>query len=125
MLKVGFSSDWHGDEFQKKILDEERRRMERATRYVKNQVVQSLGIKSPPASAPGEPPGLRTGELRRSINSEVEVESSKIVGRVGTNKQYAVWLLTGTTKMAARDFLVGNLHRCQGMINSILTAPIR
>lgn len=37
-----------------------------------------------------------TGELRRSINCSTKKEKSKIIGTVGTNKEYAAYVEFGT-----------------------------
>jgi len=54
------------------------------------------------ASAPGEAPAIRTGNLRGSILVEF---IGKCHRRIGTNEQYALPLELGTQKMGARPFL--------------------
>jgi len=57
------------------------------------------------ASAPGQPPAQRLGELRQSISTEVEGQGKKVIGSVGSNKKYAPMLEFGTKNMAARPWL--------------------
>lgn len=52
----------------------------------------------PPSSAPGAWPHNRTGDLKKSIRSEVSGD----VLTVGTQEVYAVYLRYGTTRMARR-----------------------
>ncbi len=75
------------------------------------------GIKRPPktgrfykykdrrkrASAPGEFPANRSGALRRSVDFKVEGTKRMIIG-AGTH--YAPFLEDGTSKMAARPYLI-------------------
>lgn len=74
------------------------------------------GIKNPPktgrtyryrgrryrASAPGQYPANRSGNLRRSV--EFNVEGKKFV-KVGTDVEYGRFLEDGTRRMARRPFL--------------------
>lgn len=49
------------------------------------------------ASAPGEPPAMRTGNYRRSWQSEAMIEDSKYTSSIKTDqKQLADWLENGT-----------------------------
>lgn len=57
------------------------------------------------ASAPGEAPAQATGELRQSVKAAVDIEGSNIIGRVGTDLEYAPCLEYGTENMAARPWL--------------------
>lgn len=46
-----------------------------------------------------------TGRMRASINHEVRAEGDDIVGRVGTDVDYAIHVELGTRHMAAQPFL--------------------
>jgi len=72
------------------------------------------------ASAPGEPPAQRLGELRQSISKSVEVKGSQITGKVGTDKPYGVCLEAGTHKMAARPWLRKSFEKSEDKVMSIL-----
>lgn len=54
------------------------------------------------ASNPGAAPGVRSGQLRNSINNE---KAGRLKREVGTNVRYAPFLEFGTSKMAARPFM--------------------
>ena len=71
-------------------------------------------------SKPGDPPHKQTGHLLRSITREM---ASQFVGRVGTNLKYGRWLEQGTSKMAARPWLVRSLNEMASRINQILGSP--
>ena len=77
-------------------------KIEKACLMVESDVKRSF-VTSP--SPPGGPPGVDTGRLRTSITHEVEETINEIVGRVGTNLDYAIFLEYGTSRMAARPFL--------------------
>lgn len=62
--------------------------------------VRSFGTS---VSAPGDPPGVDTGALRASIH--VEVLSTYKRG-IATGVEYALPLELGTSKMAARPFML-------------------
>lgn len=63
-------------------------------------VVESFGA-SP--SAPGEPPGVDTGTLRRGMNVEREKQA---VYNINTGQtEYAPYLEFGTSRMGARPFM--------------------
>ncbi len=83
---------YFGTEIYAKIKREEKTRMNLAVKHLRNAVVSRLGQKFPPASNEGEPPHLRTGQLRNSIASEVDESGDTIPGRVGTNVRYAKYL---------------------------------
>jgi len=63
------------------------------------------------ASAPGQPPAVDTGQLRASITHLVEREFRAWIGRVGTNLEKAAPLEFGTSRMAARPFMLTTLTR--------------
>jgi HK97 gp10 family phage protein len=46
-----------------------------------------------------------TGRLRSSITHEVEVQGAEVVGRIGTNVEYAIFQEFGTSRMPAHPYL--------------------
>lgn len=62
------------------------------------------------ASAPGEPPARRTGNLRLHWNGDVKSEMTAgngvaIVAQLESQESYAGYLENGTSRMAARPFV--------------------
>lgn len=57
----------------------------------------------PSPSAPGNPPAVDTGNLRRSIQVKQDTANGDV--QVGSNIDYARYLEYGTSKMAARPWL--------------------
>lgn len=62
------------------------------------------------ASAPGEPPARRTGNLRLHWNGQVKTGASsgdgvEIIAELESQEPYAALLENGTSKMAARPFV--------------------
>lgn len=55
-----------------------------------------------------------TGRLRASITHEVGKEGNELVGRIGTNVEYAPYVELGTRYMAARSFLRQALAAASG-----------
>lgn len=111
---------WYGERLRKFVEAKGLKNMTSACLFLEKEIKGSLGGSSP--SAPGEPPGIRTGTLRRSITHEVEKTSTGIVGRVGTNVKYAPHLEFGTSKMAARPFIRPKFAENEKRIAKILTS---
>jgi HK97 gp10 family phage protein len=114
---------WHGDEFFKKLKDGEEKNLRRAGIHLKNEVKKAISDAYPPASEPDSEPHRRSGELRRSMAEELD--DSKMIERVGTNKVYGRYLEMGTSKMEKRPFLRPTLAKERRTIARILAAKIR
>lgn len=100
-----------------------------ASEFARNRLVEKLGgtrsgrqYKVPgtntyyTASAPGEAPASRTGQLRGSI--EYEITTNKAM--IGTPLEYGLHLEKGTIKMAPRPWLKVTLSENQQAIQQIL-----
>lgn len=77
------------------------------------------------ASAPGEPPAVRLGDLKRAISHKVnKAKLTAVVGPrlIGQNpkKQYPVWLEFGTKKMAPRPFMAPTIQRHKNTVIQIM-----
>jgi HK97 gp10 family phage protein len=72
---------------------------------VERAAKESIVGPSNEVSEPGEPPKIKTGRLRASITHRVVYEDEQVVGEVGTNVEYGIYLEYGTSKMAPRPFL--------------------
>jgi len=109
---------WYGKKLKEEMRAKAVKNMTDACLFLEADIKKSLTGKSP--SAPGEPPGKKSGTLGRSVTHEVEKTSHGVVGRVGTNITYAVPLEFGTSKMAARPFMRPGLERNKSKIAKII-----
>jgi len=64
------------------------------------------------ASAPGSYPATDTGRLASSVRMILPTASA-IVGEVGTAVKYGAWLEFGTSRMAARPWLLPSFERAK------------
>ena len=140
---------WHGDEVRARIKAELERRIQTCCLMVWNRakqlvntdgtgVRQSSGggrnakgqfrkknkgglIYGANPSKPGDPPHKQRGRLLGSIAWEV----AGLVGRVGSNLDYARWLELGTRMTAARPWLRVALAQLADAIRRIMSAPMK
>jgi len=89
------------------------------------EIVENFSSSSP--SMPGQPPGIDTGALRASVHTEkVKAREHKTVA--GTD--YAIYLEYGTvtedgsTRMAARPFMLPAVERTKRQIPAIMESVI-
>ena len=80
------------------------------------------------ASAPGEPPARRTGNLRMHWNGQVKSEGSSgggvsIIAELESQESYAGYLENGTSKMAARPFVEKIKEKAAPEIQRIYSEP--
>lgn len=96
----------------------------RAVEYARGRVVENLSdsFKSQGASEPGDYPHARTGLLRQSIRGNVD---ANMVGTVGTNVEYALWLEIGTSIMEPRPFLLRTVVEESHKIMMLLGKPMK
>ena len=73
--------------------------------------------RKPYPSAPGQPPRIDTGNLIRSITSEMKREHNKIAIRIGTNVDYGRYLELGTEKMKPRPWIRQALRKTHRRYN--------
>lgn len=76
------------------------------------------------ASAPGEPPAVRLGDLKRSIDTDVIVEADTITGEVGTDREYGPMLEYGTMNILPRPWLRPSFEQSQAEVEDILQQPV-
>ena len=88
-------------------------RTPRAANVLRTHALAALSNPSP--SAPGNPPGVRTGLLRASWSP---FSGSDIFG-ISSGAHYAGYLEYGTRKMAARPFVDRIVDRAMPKIHSI------
>lgn len=77
------------------------------------------------ASAPGEPPAVRLGDLKRAISHKVnKAKLTAIVGPrlIGQDpkKQYPVWLEFGTKKMSPRPYMKPTFDKSKDTVIQIM-----
>ena len=87
------------------------------------------------ASAPGQPPAVDTGTLRRSwqygpnhLMDKTHIRDKvRPRGRIGTRVRYAAWLQQGTFRMAARPYVnvAANTLRRSGKIERAVRSAFR
>ena len=80
------------------------------------------------ASAPGEPPARRTGNLRMHWNGQVKTVSASgggvaIIAELESQEPYAGILENGTSKMAARPFVDRIKEKAAPEIEKIYSEP--
>ena len=76
------------------------------------------------ASAPGEPPAQRLGQLRQSVHSTIEKRFGLFMfGKIGTKLAYGRHLEFGTSKIRPRPWLRPSLERAESEIRKILYRP--
>ena len=75
-------------------------------------------------SRPGEPPKRVEGALQDSINTDIVIRPSVIIGRVGSNLKYARALELGSAKrgLAKRPYLRPALRKSRPAIRAIFRA---
>jgi hypothetical protein len=133
--------EWYGEQQRARINREMEKRTKAAVRLVLNRARELVSVPGTSKlggtgrdskgrfrkvygairSMPGEPPRKQTGQLRRSIATEVR----SLVGRVGTNLLYGRHLELGTRHMAPRPWLRRALAESRQQIEAILGRPIR
>ena len=82
------------------------------------------------ASAPGEPPARRTGNLRMHWNGQVKSENTSngggaIAAELESQERYAPFLENGTTKMKPRPFVERIKEKAAPEIKKIYSEPYR
>lgn len=120
----------------KKIAETAKARMFEAANVVRTTTLETLtgprtgrvyripgSIRHYTASAPGEPPAQRLGELRQSVSIEVKGEGEELVGRVGTPKEHGPMLEYGTKKMAARPWLRPSFEKSEDKVRGGFNRP--
>lgn len=75
------------------------------------------------ASAPGQYPASDTGRLASNVRFELPTPSN-MTGRVGTNITYGAYLEFGTSRMAARPWLMPSFERAKAGVEKELKARL-
>ena len=122
----------HIDEAIKKIADHAEERMLEAVDEVRDVTLDTLsGSRSGrqyrvpgtgvyyTASAPGEPPAVQLGDLRKSVKGGIEKEGKDVIGFVGSELPKASMLEMGTSKMLPRPWLRPSFEKSVDKVKSI------
>lgn len=75
------------------------------------------------ASAPGEPPASRTGNLRMHWSGDVRGSGSDFTLCIESGEKYAGYLENGTKKMAARPFKDRIIEKALPGVKAIFSEP--
>jgi len=121
-------------EVMKKTTDKADERMLEAVQSVRNTTLETLSgsrtgriYKVPgtqreyTASAPGEPPAVQFGDLRKSVKGGIEKEGKNVVGFVGSELPKGPMLEFGTRNMAPRPWLRPSFEKSADKIKEIFT----
>lgn len=100
------------------VMDEFYSRLEKASIHMLNEVDEKITgprtgaeyrvpstARKYTASAPGEPPAVRTGDLRRHMSYQLKREGSEIFSAIGNKLEYANYLEHGTTDAMGQDLM--------------------
>lgn len=96
---------WYGDRFAKEIEQKCFQAMEKACLLVEGDAKRMCPVD--------------TGRLRASLSHEVEKSGGEIVGRVGTNVEYGVYVEYGTSKISGKPYLRPALEKNKGKIKQL------
>lgn len=103
------------------LKTEEARRVTRAAergRKVATRPLRGIGIHR--ASAPGDPPAVDTGHLRRSMQVDASrLNQQQPTARIGTNVEYARGLEYGTRSIAPRPYFRPSVPKARPKVLSI------
>ena len=111
MSKVIFK--WNGPQVLSIVRKGVKEGMKAAAEFTEEKMKELVSIPYPPASEPGQPPHLRTGDFRDAITHEVSSDGK--IARIGIAKAadcpYARLLEIGTDEMAPRPWARTTLIR--------------
>ena len=123
---MGVTYRWHGDDVMKVIRKNTTKSVARAAVYTQGVMRKVLsrsgqGRKhygmSYKSSAPGQPPTVQTGTLRRSVQADFRnLQKRNPRARVGPGVFYARFLEEGTRRMRPRPFRDLTIRKARPMI---------
>lgn len=112
---------WEGDKASRKVFAKLAANLDEAGEELETLVKADIGIAGPPRSSPGNPPHIDTGALIESYDHVTD--RSALVTTVGSTVDHAVYLETGTDRMAPRPHLVNNLISASDGLSRIVAKP--
>lgn len=111
-----------------KVRSDIRYDMAHTTRNMETSYYTNNKNKAHHPSAPGNPPAPDTGNLRNSINYEIQKDEYTVTGIVGTtqkNPPYGRFLEYGTSKMAPRPWLRPAMRKNNEFIRKSISETIK
>lgn len=109
---------WYGPQCRQAVHARLAKNLDEAAEYTEESLAALISVQGPPRSTPGNPPHMDTTELWQSIDHVTDTNA--LVATVGTDKEYAVYLEMGTSKMAPRPWFLRTLLFIQGALARIL-----
>jgi HK97 gp10 family phage protein len=115
-------------EISKEVDKNAREELSKACQLVKKDLDDVLNSRQ--KSAPGSPPGKLSGQLRKGNIYRIEKgygifgEVNDHTGLVGNANFKANWMEFGTSKMAARPFMVPTFEKNRDKIKEIMTGKL-
>lgn len=91
----------------------------------RRKVRKLVGARFYTASAPGEAPAVRFGDLRKTIRYKMILDRPGVIAaQVGSPLEYAIHLEFGTRKMAPRPFLFNTFDEEKENVENIIGQPL-
>jgi phage gpG-like protein len=116
--KSEWKLEWNGDEFLNKLEMNVPQTLDAIGHYMVSKIRETLSQKGSgriystgrsggihQASAPGEPPAVWSGELRRTVFFDKTKEEAEYLVKVGSPSPYAARLEFGDSHIAKRPWL--------------------
>lgn len=79
----------------------------------------------PAPSAPGQPPGVVTGNLRAATTYRVDRESRSVRAGTGPTAPYGEYLEFGTSRVAARPYMAPAFKRLREALKDVAMGALR
>lgn len=132
--------EWHGDELETAILDAGNTAVGAAAATLAGEATKNMGSEGGgpyerrvsaktgreyhvgPGAPPGSFPGIRSGQLRQRITS---TRGKSLRAEVGVNLPRGLALERGTSRMAARPWLLRSARESQGKLVKAFTTVLR
>lgn len=108
---------WNGPAFQQHLQQQMEKALRAGGETLRDEIHDSVSVLGPPRSSPAHPPHVDHGDLMSSIVTAFSAAGSyTFIQRTGSTDPKAIFLERGTTRMAARPFIVPTLLRSRTII---------
>ena len=122
---------WHGKEFERVVRKNVEQLVGTAAIILQTRMKQQLSHRGAgtwykgnpaPSSAPGQPPAVQTGNLRRSVQVDLSQQRApNPTARVGTGIKYGFFLEFGTKHIAPRPWARPSVELTRWTIEGLFT----